>query len=88
MREELGDAVGMVLDGGACAVGIESTIIDLSSGRPVLLRLGHITPAAIESVCGVAPAPPTAVARVPPARSRRHYAPLTPMRRVESGRLL
>ena len=38
VREELGDAVGMVLDGGACAVGIESTILDLSSGRPVLLR--------------------------------------------------
>lgn len=88
VREELGDAVGMVLDGGACAVGIESTIIDLSSGRPVLLRPGHITPAAIESVCGVAPAPPTAVAPRASGTLEAHYAPLTPMRRVESGRLL
>ena len=88
VREELGDAVALVLDGGACAVGIESTILDLSSGKPVLLRPGHITPAAIEAVCGVAPAAPTAVAPRASGTLEAHYAPLTPMRRVESGRLL
>ena len=62
VREELGDAVALVLDGGACAVGIESTIIDLSSGKPMLLRPGHITPAAIEAVCGELPTAPGAAA--------------------------
>ena len=57
VREELGDAVALVLDGGPCAVGIESTILDLSrDGEPPrLLRPGHITPEQIESVIGVLP---------------------------------
>jgi L-threonylcarbamoyladenylate synthase len=41
--EELGDKVAMVLDGGACAVGIESTIIDLSTTPATILRHGKIT---------------------------------------------
>jgi len=41
--EELGDKVAMVLDGGACAVGIESTIIDLSTTPATILRYGKIT---------------------------------------------
>lgn len=88
VREELGDAVALVLEGGACAVGIESTIIDLSSGKPVLLRPGHISPAAIAAVCGVLPAAPTVAAPRVSGSLEAHYAPLTPMRRVESGRLL
>jgi L-threonylcarbamoyladenylate synthase len=43
VRDELGDAVNMVLDGGACDVGLESTIVDLSSGAPAILRPGAIT---------------------------------------------
>ena len=38
VQEELGDRVPMILDGGACAVGIESTIVDCSRGDPVVLR--------------------------------------------------
>ncbi len=87
VREELGDAVALVLDGGACAVGIESTIIDLSSGKPMLLRPGHITPAAIEAVCGELPTAPGAAAPRASGTLEAHYAPLTPMRRVESERL-
>ena len=88
VREELGDAVALVLDGGACVVGIESTILDLSSGKPLLLRPGHVTPAAIEAVCGVLPAAPTAAAPRASGTLEAHYAPLTPMRRVEPARLL
>jgi L-threonylcarbamoyladenylate synthase len=40
-----------VIDGGACSVGIESTIVDCSRGRPVLLRPGQVSRAALESVC-------------------------------------
>lgn len=49
---DLGDAQLLILDGGACPVGIESTIVDGSRGFPVLLRPGMITPAQIEAVCG------------------------------------
>lgn len=42
----------LILDGGPCAVGIESTIVDCTRGAPVLLRPGAITPAQIEIVCG------------------------------------
>lgn len=88
VREELGDAVSLVLDGGSCAVGIESTILDLSSGRPVLLRPGHISPADIEAVCGVLPEAPTM--NVPRASGtlEAHYAPQTAMRMVAKDRLL
>ena len=41
-----------VLDGGACAVGIESTIIDCTRGAPVLLRPGVLTPAQLEAAMG------------------------------------
>ncbi len=42
----------LILDGGACAVGIESTIIDCTRGAPVLLRPGAITPDQVQAVCG------------------------------------
>ena len=50
VEEELGDAVDLILDGGACQVGVESTIVDLSGNRPKLLRPGHITRYEIEAV--------------------------------------
>jgi L-threonylcarbamoyladenylate synthase len=50
VEEELGDAVDLILDGGACQVGVESTIVDLSGNRPKLLRPGHITRFDIEAV--------------------------------------
>jgi L-threonylcarbamoyladenylate synthase len=49
---ELPDEQLLILDGGACPVGIESTIVDCSRGVPVLLRPGMVTPAEIEAVCG------------------------------------
>ena len=52
VQAELGDAL-LVLDGGPCAVGIESTIVDCTRGLPVLLRPGAITRAQIESACGL-----------------------------------
>ncbi len=52
VHSEFGDAV-TVLDGGPCAVGIESTIIDCTRGVPVLLRPGAITPQQVQAVCGL-----------------------------------
>lgn len=55
VRDEFGPAVGMVLDGGPCAVGIESTILDLSGGVARILRPGMLDPAALAAVLGTVP---------------------------------
>lgn len=71
-----------VLDGGACAVGIESTIVDLSRGFAALLRPGHITPQQIAEVLGVAPRLPDGSDATAPRASgtlKAHYAPRTPL---------
>ena len=52
VRADLGADVDLVLEGGDAEVGIESTIVDLSRGAPVLLRPGHVTPEAIAAVLG------------------------------------
>ena len=95
VHEELGDAVALVLDGGPCPVGIESTIIDLSRGdvfMPRLLRPGHVTPEQIEMVIGVFPeiAAQTSADDSPRVSGSldAHYAPTTPMRLVAAARLL
>lgn len=51
VQSELGPDL-LILDGGDCAVGIESSIVDCTRGEPVLLRPGHITRAQIQSACG------------------------------------
>ncbi len=50
---DLGEAVDGIVDGGPCAVGIESTIVDLTGPQPVVLRLGAISPDQIGEVLGV-----------------------------------
>jgi len=52
VREEFGDAVPIVLDGGECEIGLESTIVDLSSETPRILRPGKISRPEIEDVIG------------------------------------
>ena len=54
VRSDLRDDVDCILNGGACEVGIESTIVDYSSGHPVLLRLGGLSAARIAEVAGEA----------------------------------
>ncbi|RYX96815.1 MAG: threonylcarbamoyl-AMP synthase [Comamonadaceae bacterium] len=51
VQQEFGDAL-MVLDGGPCDVGIESTIVDCTRSRPVLLRPGVLTRAQLDAACG------------------------------------
>ena len=85
---ELGGRVPLVLDGGACAVGIESTIVDCSRQTPVILRPGHVAPAHLAEVLGFAPEIETAegAPRVPGALPA-HYAPSTPMRLLKPAEL-
>ncbi|WP_226459728.1 L-threonylcarbamoyladenylate synthase [Quatrionicoccus australiensis] len=89
VREELGDRIAMILDGGPCAVGIESTIVDCSRGEPVVLRPGHIAPGHLEAVLGRLPQIETASGAPRVSGSlAAHYAPQTPMRLVAGERLL
>ncbi len=89
VQEELGDRVSLILDGGPCTVGIESTIVDCSRGEPVVLRPGHISPAHLEAVFGRRLAIQTAAGAPRVSGSlAAHYAPQTPMRLVASERLL
>jgi L-threonylcarbamoyladenylate synthase len=87
VREDLGGDVDLVLDGGPCGVGIESTIVDLSRSAPVLLRPGGVSPAEIESVLGESIAAPDAEAPRVSGSLAAHYAPLTPSRLVASAEL-
>lgn len=82
----LGDAPAMILDGGACALGIESAVVDLSGGQARLLRPGAVTRESIEAVIGpLAPGAIIPSAGVPgaissPGMAGRHYAPSRPLR--------
>lgn len=74
----LGDAVDLILDGGPTTVGIESTVVDLTSGEPVMLRPGSISLAALERVAGpVAIGAPVhgETARPSPGMVDKHYSP-------------
>lgn len=80
VQTELGDAVDLILDGGACQVGVESTIIDLSGAQPVLLRPGHISRAALAAALNtevlLSPAADANSVRAP-GMMAVHYAPTT-----------
>ncbi len=86
--DEFGDEVSAVIDGGACPVGVESTIVDLSSDRPRLLRPGMIRREAIIQAMG-APLLRTVDEDGPRASGRlaSHYAPSTPLELVDGAEL-
>jgi L-threonylcarbamoyladenylate synthase len=89
VRDELGDRVPLILDGGPCKVGIESTIVDCSRGEPVVLRPGHISPQHLAAVLGRPPVIATGEGAPRVSGSlEAHYAPLTPLRLVAAARLL
>src|SRR6185503_20849697 len=52
VRQDLGGDVDFILDGGPCSIGVESTIVDLSSGDPVILRPGGLTKERLEETLG------------------------------------
>ncbi|CAM4106357.1 L-threonylcarbamoyladenylate synthase [Roseateles saccharophilus] len=84
--EEFGPGL-MVLDGGACEVGIESSIVDCSRARPALLRPGLISPARIEAALGEALAAPDAHAPKASGTLAAHYAPTARVRLLDAERL-
>jgi len=81
VADELGDAVAMILDGGPCTVGIESTIVDVSGRQPGLLRPGGVALESVEEVLGRKVAVVGAEAGViAPGMLQSHYAPGLPVR--------
>jgi L-threonylcarbamoyladenylate synthase len=84
VAESLGARVSLILDGGPCTVGVESTVLDLTGGTPTLLRPGGATREAIEAAIG-----PVALSHALPAgdaalkspgQLASHYAPSRPVR--------
>jgi L-threonylcarbamoyladenylate synthase len=79
----------LVVDGGPCEVGIESTIVDLTGGRPIVRRLGGLGHLALEAALGEPVLGPAEAAHQPgprvPGSLQRHYAPATPARSVPDG---
>lgn len=78
----LGEAVAMILAAGPCAVGLESTVLDLSTDTPAILRPGAITAEDIAAVLGRAVPYETGGQDAPksPGQLLRHYAPGIPLR--------
>lgn len=81
--EEFGPAL-MVLDGGACEVGIESSIVDCSRERPALLRPGLLSRARIEAALGQPLAEPDAAAPKASGTLAAHYAPAARVRLLDA----
>jgi L-threonylcarbamoyladenylate synthase len=87
--KELGKWVDVILDGGACSVGIESTVLDLTQAIPIILRLGGVSRKEIESLIGQVDvfdsSVAAGVAAASPGMSASHYSPTTPAYRFAAG---
>ncbi|WP_457282400.1 L-threonylcarbamoyladenylate synthase [Polaromonas sp. P5_D5] len=91
VQQEFGDSL-LVLDGGPCDVGIESSIVDCTRGRPVLLRPGILTRAQLEAACGEAVLGKDEFEQKAPGDAPRasgtleaHYAPDAKVRLMDAG---
>ncbi len=79
VADQLGEAIPYILDGGACAVGVESTIIGWEGDRWVLYRPGGVAVEAIEAVIGRVAAAAHQVVPAAPGMLESHYAPRKPV---------
>ena len=89
VQDELGADL-LVLDGGPCQVGIESTIVDCTRGVPVLLRPGAVTREQIQQACGMAPLSKDELPDHTPRASgtlESHYAPTAKVRLMDAKAL-
>ena len=81
VRTDLADRVSLILDGGPCAIGIESTIVDFTGNTPVLLRAGALETEELENCLGVALArPDDRTGITAPGQLKSHYAPRAALR--------
>lgn len=75
VKTDLGNNVAMVLDGGKCSVGIESTIIDMTSEVPEILRPGGITRSQIEDTLGIEVNVSSEISNRASGMTKSHYSP-------------
>lgn len=75
VQRDFGTEVPLVLDGGACEVGVESTIVNLTGDEATILRPGGVSAEQIESVLGYFPGSNDAAAPAAPGTLEAHYAP-------------
>jgi len=86
VQDMLGDAIGLILDGGPCAVGVESTVCALAEEQAVILRPGGVSVEEVEAVIG-----PVTVGQSPqpdrrsPGTLPSHYAPRVPLFLIACG---
>jgi L-threonylcarbamoyladenylate synthase len=84
VERQLGDSVDIILDGGRCPVGVESTIISLVGEHPVLLRPGGLPIEEIEKVVGRVKIREKHGRIEAPGQLKKHYSPKTPVRIIRS----
>src|SRR5262249_6863474 len=75
VRQDLGSEVDLILDGGPCTVGVESTVVDVTQESPVLLRPGGVSKEALEKVLGRPLGSPDKASPRAPGLLPSHYAP-------------
>ncbi len=78
--ESLGDKIPLILDGGPCAVGLESTILDMTTSIPTILRPGGLSIESIEEIIGPIQKQHHNQSIKAPGMMKRHYAPSIPLR--------
>ena len=83
--DELGEGVSVVLDGGPCRIGVESTILDVTGDQLRLLRPGGIPLEEIEACAGRVLLPDGKEAVEAPGMLKSHYAPRTPLLRLQES---
>jgi L-threonylcarbamoyladenylate synthase len=88
VAEEFADEVELILDGGPCDHGIESTIVGFTTEQGVLLRPGAVALQDLTRVLGYSPHPPTGRAPRASGTLASHYAPHTPSQLLSSGDLM
>lgn len=86
VRDELGDRIPLILDGGPCPVGLESTVLDLSGPAARLLRPGAVSRAEIEAEIGPVALAADGDAIAAPGMLASHYAPHARLRLEATGR--
>jgi len=87
VREEFGDAVKVILDGGDCKIGLESTIVSCAGETPRVLRPGSITLSQLRAVVPEIQARGESDAPRVPGSDTKHYSPSTPLSIVDSRAL-
>ncbi len=87
VRDELGDAARIILDGGECQIGLESTIVACEGTSVRLLRPGAVTASQLREALGDLLAGPDAQSPRVPGSTPSHYAPSTPMAIVPAGEI-